>query len=741
MNSIKRDSLQWKIAVSTFTSIILSTVMVIALLSYLLYPYLSLPKDTFIIYLSEIAVGLIIISMFFASRIYRVLARLIHSLELITYALPLLSSKKYYEAKEVFKLEDIKSEHEEITQLQFAVFQLTSLLEKLDGNVIQRSQLILAQKNELETDRDFIKNLLDTAQLIILTTDDALNITTFNDYAEKITGFTENDMIETAVSRMFPAGNWTEASILFTELLLGNMTIAEQDAEMIDVNGHIKQISWLHSRIENKDHVVAILSVGLDMTSKKEAEKRIIWMAEHDPLTDLANRRKFTVEFEKSLQTSIRYQHNNALLYLDLDAFKDINDTSGHGAGDKLLQIVAETLKKATRSTDLVARLGGDEFAILIPETDHAGAEMLAKKIILELATIKLSYREIHHKVSTSIGIVHYPYADADIHELMGFADLAMYKAKANGKATYHTFSANDKTKELLETRVLWKHKIENALEKDLFVLYFQPIMNIKSNTIQHYEVLIRMRDSVTGEINLPGKFIEIAEVTGLINSIDHYVIQHSMKKLAALQNKGIIAKLAINLSGAVVDNKLLLPLLKRTIKQYNINPGSLIFEITETAAVSNFLQAKLLMTEIRKLGCQFSLDDFGVGFSSFNYLRQLPVDIIKIDGIFIKDLDKNADDQLFVKALVDVAKGLGKKTIAEFVENKEILAILDRFGVDYAQGYYIGRPDSQMREGIDWQPDEQYQQETRIESANEPTSSEDDLSEALRLFQPKGAT
>ncbi len=740
MNSIKRDSLQWKIAVSTFTSIMLSTVMAL-LLSYLLYPYPSLPKATFFIYVSVITAGLIIIALLFAARTYGVLARLISSLEHITLALPLLSSKKYDEAKDAFKLGDKKSDHEEITQLQFAVFQLTSLLEKLDGNVYQRSQLILSQKKELENERDFIQNLLNTAQLIILTTDDALKITTFNDYAEKITGFTENDMIETAVSRMFPAGNWTETEPLFKELLLGNMTIAQQDAEMIDANGHIKQISWLHSHIDNKNHSTAILSVGLDMTSKKEAEKRIIWMAEHDPLTDLANRRKFTAEFEKSLQTSIRYQHNNALLYLDLDEFKDINDTSGHAAGDELLQAVAETLKKVTRYTDLVARLGGDEFAILIPETDHAGAVILAKKIIAELANIKLSYGEIIHKVSTSIGIVHYPFTDAGIHELMGFADLAMYKAKATGKGTYHTFSANDKTKELLETRVLWKHKIENALEKDLFVLYYQPIMNIKTNTIQHYEVLIRMRDADTGEINLPSKFIEIAEETGQINTIDHYVIKHSMMKLEALQNEGVTAKLAINLSGSVVDNKLLLPFLKRTIKQYDIRPESLIFEITETAAVSSFQQAKLFMTEIKKLGCHFSLDDFGVGFSSFNYLRELPVDIIKIDGIFIKDLDKNADDQLFVKALVDVAKGLGKKTIAEYVENKEILAILDRFGVDYAQGYYIGRPDSQMREGIDWEPDVQYQQEKRLVSPTQPEApSEDDLSESLRSFQPSGA-
>lgn len=733
MNSFKTDSLQWKIAFNTFTSIVLSSLGVLALLSYLFYPYLSLLKIDLTLYLISIGIGIVSIALLFASRTYKGLSHLITSLEHITLALPLLASKKYDEAKEAFKLGDSKTEPEEITQLQFAVFQLTSLLEKLDANVYQRSKLIRAQKSQLEGERDFIQNLLNTAQLIILTTDNAMNITTFNHYAEKITGFKENDMIATGVARMFPAGNWTEATMLFKELLLGNMTIAQQDAEMIDLDGHIKQISWLHSRIENNNHAAAILSVGLDTTSKKEAEKRIIWMAEHDPLTDLANRRKFMEEFEKSLQVSIRYKHNNALLFLDLDEFKDINDTSGHAAGDELLKAVAETLIKATRYTDLVARLGGDEFAVLIPETDKAGAVILANKIITELAKIKLSYGEVKHKISSSIGIVHYPNSNADIHELMGFADLAMYKAKADGKGTHHTFSVDDKTKELLETRVLWKHKIENALEKSLFVLYFQPIMNIKTNKIQHYEVLIRMRDSETGEVSLPGKFIEIAEESGLINAIDHYVIKHSMKKLAVLQNEGITTKLAINLSGTVVDNKLLLPFLKRTIDEYNVRPESLIFEITETAAVSNYQQARLLMTEIKKLGCQFSLDDFGVGFSSFNYLRELPADIIKIDGIFIKNLDKNADDQLFVKALVDVAKGLGKKTIAEYVENKDVLAILSSFGVDYAQGYYIGRPDSQMLKGTNWKSDKQT---TALTLSSESAAIKDDFTEASRSIK-----
>ena len=709
MASFSRDSLQWNTAVKTFISIVISGLTILSILNYLSYSQSGL-NSSFIIYSALAVAALLVLAVLFSFLSYKALSRPLSSLEAITDTFPLLSSKRYNEAREIFKTVEndnaLRSNYQEINQLQFATMQLTGLLEKLDANVNERSSLIHKKNKELQTERDFIKNLLDTAQLIILTVNNDLDITLFNDYGEKITGFKEFDLMNTPVSKMFPAGHWIEAQELFNELLLGNMHIAQMDTELIDKEGIIRQVSWLHSRIENNSGDISILSVGLDMTEKKEAEKRIIWMAEHDPLTDLCNRRRFTEEFEKSLQTAIRYKHNNSLLFLDLDQFKDINDTSGHRAGDELLQAVAKTLLEVTRLSDLTARLGGDEFAILIPESDHDGAQALAKKIIHALSLIQLSYGTVRHKVSASIGIVHYPLHDATVHELLGFADLAMYKAKSDGKGTFHTYSADDQTKEQLETRVFWKQQIEHALENNTFVLYYQPILDIKSNTIQHYEVLIRMRDEKTGELRLPGKFIEIAEQVGLIHDIDHYVLQKSMMKLATLQKQGIPVKLAVNLSGAVIDDPEMIPLMKQFMTDYDVKPEGLIFEVTETAAVSNLQQAKALMTEIKVLGCQFALDDFGVGFSSFNYMRELPVDIIKIDGIFIKDLDKNADDQLFVKALVDVAKGLGKKTIAEFVENREILTLLRNFGVDYAQGYYIGRPDSGIRDTVGWQED-----------------------------------
>lgn len=711
MARVSYHSLQWQTAITTFASIMIVGLASIAISVYAFYYQdldLGISETELILYHSLAVASLLILSLLFSARTYLTLSRPLDNLMQITKTLPLLSSKQYDEARSQLKHIAHYSEHHEINALQYASFQLANLLEQLDSDMVSQTLSIITKNSELQTERDFVRGLVNTAQLIIITVNDQFKITLFNHHGEKVTGLQEESLLLTGVARMFPAGNWTETQSLFKELLAGTMPIAQQDAELIDHTGNIKHISWLHSPITIDGDKTSILSVGMDMTEKKEADKRIVWLAEHDPLTDLYNRRRFTEEFEKSLRAAIRYQHKNTLLFLDLDQFKDINDTSGHRAGDELLKLVANILIRVSRFTDLVARLGGDEFAILIPESSTEGAETLAKKIIQELAKIQLQYGQVKHKVSTSIGIVHYPLHDADIHELMGFADLAMYKAKANGKGLFHTFSPDDDTQNQLETRVFWKHEIERALEHDNFVLYFQPILDIQSAIVKHYEVLIRMRNPETGDISLPGKFIEIAEKIGLINKIDRYVIHRAINKLAEIQKTGANVTFSINLSGAIADDPLLIPMLKRCITDSGVSPESLIFEITETAAVSNIQQAKKMMVAIKSLGCQFALDDFGVGFSSFNYMRELPVDIIKIDGVFIKDLDKNADDHLFVKALCDVAKGLGKKTTAEFVENAEILTLLKEFGVDHAQGFHIGKPCDETAYAEAWGLEEQ---------------------------------
>lgn len=701
------NSLQWRTAVKTFAHVILAGVFVLTLAAYLITHQMQTGELVFtdvLIYFGLCVSLLIIVAGLLAFYSHIKLAQPINNLEHITQALPLLARKKYHEA--MLELADNRDtrHYAEFGALEDATRDLAGILEQLDLEIQTRTQELNQQKEVLKSERDFVKSLLDTAQLIVVTVDQQFRVTLFNEHGETVTGYRQDEMIGESVGRLFPASHWTQARTLFNELLSGQISIAQQDGELIDTDDKVRQISWLHSRLNAHDSNAVLLSVGLDMTDKKEAERRIVWMAEHDPLTDLCNRRKFTEEFEKSLQTAIRYHHHNTLLYLDLDRFKDINDTSGHRAGDELLQLVAERLQDVTRFTDLVARLGGDEFAILMPESDADGAQVVASKILKELGAIELHYGNVRHKVSASIGIVHFPLHDADIHELMGFADLAMYKAKAAGRGNFHTFSADDDTREQLETRVFWKHQIEQALEQELFVLHFQPIMALRYNTVEHYEVLVRMREVESDALNLPGKFIEIAEQVGLIEKIDSFVIENAIVRLAELHSDGRDVSFAINLSASMVASNNLFPLLKHLIETQAVDPTKLIFEITETVALSNLQQAKETMMAIKALGCQFSLDDFGVGFSSFNYIRELPVDIIKIDGIFIRNLDKNADDQLFVKALVDIAHGLEHKTVAEFVENREILTLLRGFGVDYAQGFYIGRPQAELLPETDWQ-------------------------------------
>ncbi len=380
MARMSKLQLHWKTAYSIFFGSCLTGFIILSVIGYLNFLQGLFEKAQLLtIYLLPLVL-ILLFSLALTLWVLRRLSQPLTQIEQISLALPLLSAKKYQQARQLLSETTVSSIDQEVIELSNLTHQLINVLDHLDQHRRLRNQQVQIKNRELRKDRDFIKSLLDTAQLIVLTIDKKFDISLFNDYGEQITGYNKNEVLNTNVARMFPASHWTEANIHFNELLAGHQRIAQQDAELIDKNGLIRQISWLHSRLEHDNQQAVILSVGLDMTDKKDAEKRIVWMAEHDPLTDLCNRRKFIEEFEKSLRMAIRYHHHNTLLYLDLDQFKDINDTSGHRAGDELLILVARALKRVTRFTDLVARLGGDEFAILMPESDSAGAITLAKK-------------------------------------------------------------------------------------------------------------------------------------------------------------------------------------------------------------------------------------------------------------------------------------------------------------------------------------------------------------------------
>ncbi len=421
---------------------------------------------------------------------------------------------------------------------------------------------------------------------------------------------------------------------------------------------------------------------------REEAEARLVWLADHDPLTHLYNRRRFNGDFIRILDQAQRFGRHGALLFFDLDQFKDVNDLSGHQVGDLLLQQVAEHLRDMAHPSDLLARLGGDEFALVLPEAASHEAVAAAEQVQVAIRSIILHERGRHHQVSASIGVVLFPDHGDEAHQLLANADLAMYQAKEKGRGRWHLFSDVDQAREQADARVLWREQIAEAIKHDRFELRIQPILDIAANRVCYHEALLRMRDA-RGDLVYPDRFIPVAEKTGQIQAIDRWVLTHACEAM----HRDPQLCLSVNLSAHAMSDPTVLPDLERLLARYRITPSRLSFEVTETAAINSLLNATRLMQGIQQLGCRFALDDFGSGFASYAYLRQLPVDDVKIDGAFIRDLASRREDRIFVKAITDMAHGMGKHVIAEFVETPAILAILADLGVDYAQGYHIGRP------------------------------------------------
>jgi len=465
------------------------------------------------------------------------------------------------------------------------------------------------------------------------------------------------------------------------------------DNRYADLRGQLPQRRkrlMLRDEIDLMTDTVGNLTDRMELLQhdREQAEARLVWLADHDPLTQLYNRRRFNEDFERILDQARRFGHQGALLFLDLDQFKDVNDLSGHRVGDTLLQRVAEQLRLVTQTSALLARLGGDEFALVLPEATEDDGLSSAELIQEAVCSISLQEHGRRHRVTASIGIVMFPTQGNDVGHLMASADLAMYQAKEKGRGRWYLFSEQDQGKELLDARVLWREQINQALTQDRFELRVQPIVEVATGQVRHMEVLLRMRDARGGMVD-PDRFIPVAERTGQIQAIDRWVIDHALCALSA--QPGL--RLSINLSASAMDDPLLLIDMQRLLTQHGVAPERISFEVTETAAINSLLNATRLMHGLQELGCRFALDDFGSGYASYAYLRKLPVDEVKIDGAFVRDIAKNPEDRIFVKAITDMSHGMGKRVTAEFVETAEILEILEQLGVDDAQGYHFGRP------------------------------------------------
>ena len=450
-----------------------------------------------------------------------------------------------------------------------------------------------------------------------------------------------------------------------------------------------------------------------DISNQKMLEEKLRWQATHDHLTDLYNRRYFENKLEKEIRQAQRTGMKNAMIYIDLDRFKYVNDTAGHDTGDRILVEISRVLSKMLRRNDVVARIGGDEFAILLKNVDSSLAVNLANEYRTALNSISVNGNQHTYHVHASFGVAMMDDDAMTAGDLMANADIACHIAKRMGRNQSHLYDQASDERNAMGTELGWSARIRDALNNDSFELHYQPIMamgdiNINNLPAQdgslwqghlskhdgafHYEVLVRMRGD-NGELFYPSSFMPTAERFNMLMELDMWVIENALRDVVATGSPKGKVTLSINLSGHSLDDDDAQSRIVALLQQYNVPPSSIVFEITETSAIANLEQANRFIRELCAIGCRFSLDDFGSGFCSFAQLKNLPTNLVKIDGQFVKSMARGATDRAIVTAMNDVAHSLGRYTVAEYVESPEVVRLLKICGVDKVQGNYISSP------------------------------------------------
>ncbi|WP_137936035.1 EAL domain-containing protein [Chitinivorax sp. B] len=448
-----------------------------------------------------------------------------------------------------------------------------------------------------------------------------------------------------------------------------------------------------HSHPVVGDNHIALGQVWVfeDVTEIRLASERLVYLAERDSLTGLYNRHRFQQDLARELSMADHHGRSCGLLFFDLDEFKYVNDTFGHGAGDMVLVRVAREIELQVRQNELLYRLGGDEFALLIPDANLEAIGAMAERIVKSVSRVKVDFEGQLLRMGTSVGVALYPIHAASGEDLVANADMAMYQAKAAGKNTWRAYSPDQTMMAELVERWSWSDRIQSALDQGLFELHYQGIYEAGHQRLTHLEALLRMRDlDDPTRMIPPGQFIVVAEKTGKILEIDRWVIRQVITMLA---ERSSLLPISVNISGRSFDDPTLPAFIADQLQQNGVNPSRLYVEVTETAAVSDLQDAEHFIDALRATGCHVCLDDFGAGFSSFTYLKHLKADVLKIDGQFVRNLPNDTDSQVFVQGMVAMAHGLGKLTVAEFVEDQATLEMLISFGVDMVQGYYLDQP------------------------------------------------
>jgi diguanylate cyclase (GGDEF)-like protein len=429
---------------------------------------------------------------------------------------------------------------------------------------------------------------------------------------------------------------------------------------------------------------------ALQKAEKTESELR--YLADHDSLTGLLDRRRFRSELDSYVSFSARYGGQGAVMIIDIDGLKTVNDSLGHHAGDNLIRQIATILRERVRTTDIVARLSGDELAVLMPQTDTEGALQLGEDLRAQVAESARPTSEAD-PVTISVGITMFGSDHTGGPEaVLIAADQAMYRAKEDGRNKIALFSDPAESKTQRHRPQTTTARIRDALTHDRFSLHSQPIRSLASGGIERYELLLRMTGD-DGELLPASSFIGAAERSGMIQELDRWVVAQALEVLGRREREGAPVSLHVNLSGASLVDLSVLEFIERQLDEGDADPSRCTFEITATAKVADYARSGSFADRLTEFGCQVAIDDYGSGFGPFHYLKELPFDVIKIDGEFIRNMPNSDADQLTVQAIVQIARGLGKTTIAEFVQDDATAELLREYGVDMAQGFHLGKP------------------------------------------------
>ncbi|HUX91061.1 MAG TPA: EAL domain-containing protein [Gallionellaceae bacterium] len=532
----------------------------------------------------------------------------------------------------------------------------------------------------------------------VITTDIEGRVEFLNPVAETLTGWSNGEAMGQDLPQVFniisektrlPLENPVDKALFYNGIVgMANHTILiRRDLHEVHIEDSAAPIR------DRAGHILGVVLVFHDVGEKRKLSNQLSFQATHDALTGLINRSEFEHQLEELLDGASSQHTEHALLYLDLDQFKVVNDTCGHSAGDELLRQLTARIQCRVRESDTFARLGGDEFGILLENCPLDQAIHLANVLLNEVGAFHFSWLDKSFSVGVSIGLVAINDSSGNSARVLSAADTACYAAKDKGRNRVQVYSPDDLEMAQRHGEMHWVARIVKAFEDERFHLHYQPIVPLQIKTAgqaQHFEILLRMEDE-DHELIPPGAFIPAAERYNMMVEIDRWVVKNVFSWLLANAEREVIC--AINLSGQSVNDERFLAFLIDQIKVRGVTPHKLCFEITETAAISNLTKASNFIKTVKSLGCSFSLDDFGSGMSSFSYLKNLPVDYLKIDGSFVRDMLNDPIDCAMVESINHIGHVMGIKTIAEFVENQAIKEKLLAIGVDYAQGYSIAKP------------------------------------------------